>query len=460
MCNKITSSLINPNVILEKIKNNTDIETKKNETKISFKSPEIVEANTLKDTKDISKSGKANTNINLVDDKTKNYNTSSKTTPMPISFIGNALGLFGKTDFSNKSIAMFDKIDNDKNGFISSKELLSKMNDPSIKGEDAAVIALFIQKYDDLKNLSNENNLIKKDGITKETLKELDKLPPDNLLKKDINSSFNKLKEKVDKNISLRNPDGSLKLPEKASDINYKDVTQGTIGDCYLLATLVSLAKTNPQKIKDMIKDNGDGTYNVKFSDETIKVKSPTDVELALYANGDSWVPIIEKAYAVYKNEESMFKSAANNPLKHLNVVVKKTVETIKGENIFSKKDNAYNKIGNGGFTSNVMSDLVSVKPIEKPLSSVSLDTTRNILKDIIKNNKLITASIQDSNKYGLEKKHAYAVLDYDTKTDKVTIKNPWGHGEGKLLDGEDDGIFTIPLSEFNKTFQRITYQE
>ena len=43
------------------------------------------------------------------------------------------------------------------------------------------------------------------------------------------------------------------------------DVAQGNLGDCYFLATLASLAQNQPDKIKGMIRDNGDGTFSVRF---------------------------------------------------------------------------------------------------------------------------------------------------------------------------------------------------
>jgi hypothetical protein len=46
------------------------------------------------------------------------------------------------------------------------------------------------------------------------------------------------------------------------------DVKQGALGDCYLLAALAAVAKTNPALIERMISDNGDGTYNVTIYED------------------------------------------------------------------------------------------------------------------------------------------------------------------------------------------------
>ena len=64
----------------------------------------------------------------------------------------------------------------------------------------------------------------------------------------------------------------------------------------------------------------------------------------------------------------------------------------------------------------------------------------------------------------GLPMAHAYSVLDYNAKTDEITIRNPWGHTEvnnasGSTRDGKNDGTFKMPLSEFKATYSMITYQ-
>jgi len=47
--------------------------------------------------------------------------------------------------------------------------------------------------------------------------------------------------------------------------INPNDVHQGGLGDCYFMAALVLLAKNDPQAIKSLITDNGNGTFVVKL---------------------------------------------------------------------------------------------------------------------------------------------------------------------------------------------------
>lgn len=103
---------------------------------------------------------------------------------------------------------------------------------------------------------------------------------------------------------------------DDAKKVNINDVKQGSLGDCYFLATLAAVARVRPDMIEKMVKDNGDGTWTVTFTDvgvlwnsaETVTVDSKFWVDGGdpVYAKkGDVgekgpelWVMVIEKAWA------------------------------------------------------------------------------------------------------------------------------------------------------------------
>jgi hypothetical protein len=87
-----------------------------------------------------------------------------------------------------------------------------------------------------------------------------------------------------------------------------EDVRQGVANDCSFLATLVGLAVKDPNRIRQMIVDLGDGSYAVTFrvggQDHYIRIDADLPVNAAgkpIYANqghGNSlWVPLLEKAW-------------------------------------------------------------------------------------------------------------------------------------------------------------------
>lgn len=106
---------------------------------------------------------------------------------------------------------------------------------------------------------------------------------------------------------------------QDGTDIHANDVTQGAIGDCYLMASLAAIARQDPQAIRRMIRPNDDGTYTVTlyerdglFGTELRPVEMVVPAEFPLrdgapiFARpGDAadgqrelWPMLIERAYA------------------------------------------------------------------------------------------------------------------------------------------------------------------
>lgn len=91
------------------------------------------------------------------------------------------------------------------------------------------------------------------------------------------------------------------------------DADQGSLGDCYFIAALGSLAARNPQAIRNMFIDNGDGTLTVRFFNEgkaeyvTIDWWLPSRDGKLVYANGGRpvvgqsplWAALAEKAFVI-----------------------------------------------------------------------------------------------------------------------------------------------------------------
>jgi len=97
--------------------------------------------------------------------------------------------------------------------------------------------------------------------------------------------------------------------------VDYKDIKQGRLGDCYLLASLAAISVQHSTTIRDMFIDNGDSTYTIRFFKGdgqkdylTVDRYLPTDSLGTLTYSGIGkvpdgssiglWASLAEKAYA------------------------------------------------------------------------------------------------------------------------------------------------------------------
>jgi hypothetical protein len=99
------------------------------------------------------------------------------------------------------------------------------------------------------------------------------------------------------------------------------DIFQGSTGDCYFMARLSAIADKNPEVIKKMVVDLGDGTYAVRFwrfgQAEYVRVDgdlywnpvSGKPIYAKLGKQESNWVAIVEKAYAFWRKKQGSYDS-------------------------------------------------------------------------------------------------------------------------------------------------------
>jgi ribosomal protein S18 len=87
----------------------------------------------------------------------------------------------------------------------------------------------------------------------------------------------------------------------------------GSMGDCYFIAAIGSILKNDPNKIKDMIKDNGDGTVTVSMYGRHDNDNGGYDLKQISYiieksvhkdknVPGNVWASLLEKACIIHFN--------------------------------------------------------------------------------------------------------------------------------------------------------------
>lgn len=109
--------------------------------------------------------------------------------------------------------------------------------------------------------------------------------------------------------------------PLFASDGAIKDdIFQGSAGDCAFLSTLSSIARVNPNRIRQSVVDLGDGTYAVQFFRNGVQTFVRVDGELSVNSSGglvfaklghqnSLWVSIMEKAWAFFRTGANTYAS-------------------------------------------------------------------------------------------------------------------------------------------------------
>jgi hypothetical protein len=252
------------------------------------------------------------------------------------------------------------------------------------------------------------------------------------------------------------NPDGTLKFskvrftgPLYVDGVNYQDVQQGQLGDCYFPSAMSAMAFQDPSIITKFAKDNGDGTYTFTFKERdwsTNKFKTvPITVDGDLYVRSfggalyghsanssdaqkmELWFPLAEKAYAQWKG--------------------------------------SYNDIGSGGASNDVFEAVMGKEGTQWGITPNNRQAIFNIIKKNMDAKSPMSAGTYGDDQAaryvnsGVYADHSYSILGYEESGGKqyVKLRNPWGESE-PANNGPNDGIFKLDLETFSKLYQNIMY--
>ncbi len=183
------------------------------------------------------------------------------------------------------------------------------------------------------------------------------------------------------------------------------DVSQGDLGDCWVLASLAETAIRSPSIIKSMFIDNGDGTWSVRFYHNGVADWVTVDDQLPgrgnLYdapQNGVLWVALAEKAFA-QENASGYVSTGAPGR-------------------------NAYSAL-NGGDPSWALSAITGRTAQDNDISDSALAA------DWKQGNLLVLTTVDRPADRSIVGYHAYAVVNFNAANDTYTLFNPWGVNGG-----------------------------
>lgn len=226
--------------------------------------------------------------------------------------------------------------------------------------------------------------------------------------------------------------------PGDGKEVSTKGISQGHVNDCFFLVALAGIAEANPKAVKNMVKENSDGTYSVtfyrsqgqKFVPETVRVdnKLPVAVSDGQYYGvrpaGDLYPAVFEKAYAKWKG--------------------------------------SYGAI-NLGSPTEAMQELTGFESLEAAPAEVSLRDLAGLIKQggaitigtkyyddpSILNDPLYSKKPGGRGDQTLIPRHAYWVERIDPVRGTVLLRNPWGWGDARILLTEE---------QFQKSLEEVQY--
>jgi len=212
------------------------------------------------------------------------------------------------------------------------------------------------------------------------------------------------------------------------------EANQGGVGDCWFIAPVLSIVRTDPNVIKQSVVDLGDGTYAAMFFENGSPRFYRVDNDLArnrflsvAYAqqgtNGALWLPILEKAYT------------------------------------FHDGGGEYDGIA-GGYAEDAYDDFnISTTEID-----VDDDDAKARIIGAINAGKPITAtSSWEISGFDVGDvvvpSHVYEVVAINGNS--ITLRNPWGSDAGSdagsFIQGANDGFVTFDWNFFVNEFRFFT---
>lgn len=334
----------------------------------------------------------------------------------------------------------FARVDNNWNQQITLDELNKAIAHPGFSPEQHRVFSLAKKYYDQLLYTNNdkgketpaEQKKHAEDGITRTNLNDF----PDPKAKEVVfmRGSINYFNRRLDE--LQHNPD--------------QIATQGLNNGCFFMSPAIQLQMRNAKAIKDMIKDNADGSRTVSFpglKDKPITVNAPTQAEMITYANNRD-IATLEKAFGVHWYE--LKKQEALNEKKDPPEEFPAPAERLQ--------------FGNATVALELLTGKASDRVDPAALNEHDL---HDWLADAAKKHKQIVVGSKDSEEneaYGLTPRHSF-MASYDPNTRMLTLRNPlWPNGDPlepftrdhRPIDGKDDREFKVGLAELRVKFFEV----
>jgi len=247
---------------------------------------------------------------------------------------------------------------------------------------------------------------------------------------------------------------------------------QGGEGNCWVLATIDDIARKSPGFLDQNMMFSEDGSsVTVKLFDAKGKPTFVT-VDTTLYGKADG-----PDSYKMLYGSPTSDSLEAGLKAALLQKALAYALPSLRDPNACGRPGN-YTDVTTEGDPAEAMSYLTGnptgSPPTQKLIAAnESPDAIGELMSQMTIRGDAIVAGSRAGNKaaaaaLGLEPAHAYGVIGVyrdENGTAMVRLRNPYNSGEpgtlgqeaGRALDGHDDGIFSLPMSDFVRQFGNVT---
>jgi thiol-disulfide isomerase/thioredoxin len=210
----------------------------------------------------------------------------------------------------------------------------------------------------------------------------------------------------------------------------------------------------DPREAASLFSLQADGRVRVEFGGGAVSVAPLTDAELAMTAGNSHdgvWVNLYEKAIGQARNDQRAPDKRAGLPIDAIatggsegRILAYLTGHRVNGFSFKFAKDSATTTAAR----------------------AAKLDELRQKLAAASGQGRLMVCGSTKPATPGLTPKHAYALLEYDSKTDTVAMWNPHGNqftpkGPPGQSNGypTTNGLFTVPVADLVQQFSGMSFE-